>query len=120
MKRLTRDQLVAPGDPADPTHFTGPVRNRTLHAADGVRALVVNFEDGARTPRHSHAGGQVLHVIEGRGRTRSRSGDEVEIGPGDVIVADPGEEHWHGAAEGTAMTHLAISIGDTSWSAPPD
>lgn len=29
--------------------------------------------------------------------------------PGDVVVCPPGVRHWHGAAPGTAMTHLAIS-----------
>ena len=89
-------------------------------APHGVRALVVSFEDGARTFWHRHAGGQVLHVIEGHGRARSRDGEELELQPGDLVVAEPGEEHWHGAAERTGMTHLAVSIGDTTWGGPPD
>ena len=28
--------------------------------------------------------------------------------PGDVVCIAPGEKHWHGAALGTAMTHVAI------------
>jgi len=28
--------------------------------------------------------------------------------PGDVVDCPPGEKHWHGAAPGTAMTHIAI------------
>ena len=30
------------------------------------------------------------------------------IRPGDVVWCPPGEKHWHGAAPGTAMTHIAI------------
>jgi quercetin dioxygenase-like cupin family protein len=30
------------------------------------------------------------------------------IRPGDVVECPPGEKHWHGAAPGTAMTHIAI------------
>ncbi len=119
MRRLTRSE-IGRGDPAAAENFTGPVRLETIHTADTTRALVVSFADGARTNWHSHAGGQVLHVIEGAGRTRSRGGEVVELGPGDVVVAEPGEVHWHGAAEGASMTHLAISIGDTSWGGEPD
>ncbi len=31
-----------------------------------------------------------------------------EIRPGDVVWIPPGEKHWHGATETTAMTHIAI------------
>lgn len=34
---------------------------------------------------------------------------------GDVVVCEAGTEHWHGAAEGSCMAHLAISLGVTSW-----
>ena len=32
----------------------------------------------------------------------------VEIRPGDTIHAPPGEWHWHGAAPGHFMTHIAM------------
>ena len=33
-----------------------------------------------------------------------------------VVVIDPDEEHWHGAAPGTAGEHLAINAGaETTW-----
>jgi hypothetical protein len=33
-----------------------------------------------------------------------------------VVVIDPDEEHWHGAAPGRAGEHLAINTGaETSW-----
>jgi quercetin dioxygenase-like cupin family protein len=33
-----------------------------------------------------------------------------------VVAIDPGEEHWHGAAPGTAGEHLAINTGKaTTW-----
>lgn len=123
MKRLSRDEAMAGGAPGDRDHFTGPVRTNGVHTAPdpyAVRALVVTFEDGARTFWHRHTGGQVLHVIEGSGRAGSREGGEITLEPGDVVVAAPDEEHWHGAAEGGRMTHLAISIGETWWAGPPD
>lgn len=38
-----------------------------------------------------------------------RVGGPIEnIHPGDVIWFPAGEKHWHGAAPGVAMTHIAI------------
>ena len=31
-----------------------------------------------------------------------------KIRPGDVVWFSPGEKHWHGATNTTAMTHIAI------------
>jgi quercetin dioxygenase-like cupin family protein len=31
-----------------------------------------------------------------------------EIRPGDVVLFSPGEKHWHGAAPGSSMTHIAV------------
>jgi len=90
----------------------------TSTEAQPVRALLVAFEDGARTHWHSHGGGQVLHVLDGRGRTQVRGQPMVELEPGDIVTVPAGEEHWHGAAEGAAMTHLAISMGTTEWGGP--
>ena len=123
MRRLTSREAADATRPADPSTFTGPARNlavATTSDAHSVRALLVHFEEGARTHWHSHAGGQVLHVVDGRGRTQARGGEVVELEPGDIVTADPGEEHWHGAAEGVSMSHLAISIGATHWGPAPD
>ena len=35
-----------------------------------------------------------------------------EIRAGDTIRCAPGEEHWHGAAPGHFMTHLALQEAD--------
>ena len=85
-----------------------------------MRTLLVAFETGARTHWHRHTGGQVLHVLEGRGRTQVRGQAAVELGPGDIVSVPADEEHWHGAAEGATMTHLAISLGTTEWGGPPE
>jgi quercetin dioxygenase-like cupin family protein len=75
----------------------------------------VHFTPGARTAWHSHSGGQTLYVTEGRGMVRTRAGDTVEVGAGDVIYAPDGEEHWHGAAPEHFMTHLSITEGPAHW-----
>lgn len=92
--------------------FTGTVRiERLFQATEPARAKgsAVTFEPGARTPWHTHPLGQVLIVTSGVGRVQRRGGPVEEIRPGDVVCFDPGEEHWHGAAPTTAMTHLAIA-----------
>jgi len=123
VNRLTQDDAARRAQPADSTHFTGSVTQVQVHAspeAQPARVLLVAFEDGARTHWHSHSGGQVLHVVQGRGRTQARGERVVDLAPGDLVSVPPGEEHWHGAAEGEAMTHLAISLGTTDWGGPPD
>jgi quercetin dioxygenase-like cupin family protein len=104
-------QPSAPG-PAD--WFTGRVRRDPLIQAPApsrVAAASVTFEPGARTAWHTHPLGQTLVVTAGLGRAGTRGGPVEEIRPGDVVWFAPGEEHWHGAAPTTAMTHIAIQEG---------
>lgn len=77
-----------------------------------MRALSVHFNPGARTAWHTHPFGQVLHVVEGVGRVQSRGGPVEQIRAGDTIRFEPDEEHWHGAAPATFMTHLALQEAD--------
>jgi quercetin dioxygenase-like cupin family protein len=74
-----------------------------------VRVSAVHFTPSARTAWHSHAVGQTLYVIEGRGLVQSRGGSVTEIRPGDVIHTPPDEWHWHGAAPDHFMAHLTIT-----------
>ena len=77
-------------------------------APDRVQGAHVTFEPGARTAWHTHPLGQTLIVTFGRGRVQREGGPVEEIGPGDVVCFAPEERHWHGAAPGTAMSHIAI------------
>lgn len=85
------------------------------HGATPTTVLLVHFTPGSRTAWHSHGVGQTLYVIEGEGLVQSRGEQVVTIRPGDVVVAQGGEWHWHGAAPGHLMTHLAVSEGDADW-----
>lgn len=100
--------------------FTGSVRRRDLGriGAPEGSALAVTFEAAARTWWHRHSDGQVLFVIEGIGRVGTRDDEVVEIRVGDVVEAPPDEEHWHGASETAALTHFALSFGETVWLEP--
>lgn len=93
-------------------HFTGRVRVDPLFSADkdiSVSAAYVTFEPGARTAWHTHPAGQRLVVISGVGLTQQQGQPVKIIRPGDVVIYPPGVKHWHGAAPGSAMTHLAVT-----------
>ena len=104
----------------EPSHFTGDV---FLAQADAgphpIVTYLVTFTPGSRTHWHVHPGGQALHVITGRGRVGVRDGTIRTFAAGDVVLAEPGEEHWHGAAVDSPMAHLSITLEPTVWSDEP-
>jgi 4-carboxymuconolactone decarboxylase len=103
----TRTVTTAPAQ-----HFTGSVKVEMLHTPSGTQrasAGSVSFSPGARTAWHSHPLGQTLVVTAGVGRVQRWGGPVEEIRTGDVIRIAPGVKHWHGAARGSAMTHIAIT-----------
>ena len=117
--RIERASHVSP-TPMEAEHFSGPASRQDFGRIDEppLSPLVVSFESGARTSWHRHSAGQILFVLDGRGRVGARGGDAAEIGPGDFVHAPAGEEHWHGAAEGASMRHIALSFGETEWMEP--
>lgn len=120
MKITRRAQLKQLPDvePALAAHFNGRVGIHPLQRAvpgQPVSVAVVRFHDGTRNDWHRHGGGQVLHVIEGEGFVQQRGHPPVRIRVGDSVSADPQEEHWHGAAPGSSMTHIAVNVGETTW-----
>jgi quercetin dioxygenase-like cupin family protein len=99
--------------------FTGDVwADMVVDQTDGVMVANVFFTPGARTHWHTHERGQVLVVVGGEGRARTREGGGGKLTPGDVVWIPPGEEHWHGAGPGSYMLHLAISLGAADWLDP--
>lgn len=93
--------------------FDALARGREADARINVTA--VHFTPGARTAWHSHTLGQTLYVVEGRGLVQSRGGAVVGIGAGDVVYTPDGEEHWHGSAPDSFMTHLSMTEGEAHW-----
>lgn len=102
--------------PAD--WFTGVVYLDTLVAGDNtpgsIAMLKVRFTPGARTAWHHHPAGQVLHVLDGVGRTQERDGPVREIAEGESVRTAPGVWHWHGAGPQTFMTHIAVQVAASS------
>jgi quercetin dioxygenase-like cupin family protein len=111
--QITRNSLDSNPGPSD--WFTGIVYIDTVATPSGpsrVAASSVHFTPGARTAWHTHPFGQTIYVTEGIGRCQRRGGPVEVIRPGDRVYFEPGEDHWHGAAPGRFMTHVAMQEVD--------
>lgn len=90
--------------------FIDGIRNPDQQSAIGCAH--VRFAPGARTAWHHHPKGQTLYVTDGVGYVARRGSGPTVIRPGDVVVIEPGEEHWHGATPNRFMAHVAIQEAD--------
>ncbi|ETS82740.1 hypothetical protein PFICI_04616 [Pestalotiopsis fici W106-1] len=95
--------------------FTGDVFLDRIYSGDGQNISNVTFTPCARTYWHTHEHGQMIKVLAGSGLVCDKGGQPRRIEAGDVVWAQPGTTHWHGAAEGTIMTHLVVASGQTFW-----
>ncbi|MGH7777333.1 MAG: hypothetical protein ACREPI_09165, partial [Candidatus Dormibacterales bacterium] len=78
MRITSPSQASSLESPLEGAHFTGAASSFAFHSAgpvSGVGVALVHFETGVRNHWHSHAGGQVLHVVEGEGWVQSRGGE---------------------------------------------
>lgn len=111
-----------PGEPGNPSYFTGAVTLKKMAAGPEVapnKLLRVEFAPAARTNWHSHTGVQILFVAEGRCRFQHWAGPVQEAGAGETIFIPAGEKHWHGAPRDAPMVHVALNIDlDTEWLEP--
>lgn len=104
-------ESVGPTVKTPASNSTGDVCMTPIHSGtDPSRMTIalVRFTPGAHTNWHRHAVGQTLHVTEGVGLVGTRDGTVLRIRAGDTVVCPPDEEHWHGAAADTFMSHLAM------------
>ena len=103
--KITRaaDRTHKPG-PSD--WFTGEV---DMLEIAGPGTLLVTFGPRARTAWHTHPHGQTLHIVSGVARIGRDGGTVEELQPGDAVTFEPHERHWHGAAPGGEMAHVAIA-----------
>ena len=97
-----------PPPPAQPgldlTWLAGPTNGAVLDVG------LVSVSPGGATPPHAHNGGQVIVVVSGRGFVDGAEG-RVVVGPGDVVIADPGELHTHGAEGTEPLSHITVTTG---------
>ena len=90
---------------------------------DQIPVFNVTFEPGCKNHWHIHhaksGGGQMLICVGGRGYYQEEGKDAVEMTPGKVINIPANVKHWHGAADDSWFSHLAIEIpgeeSSTEW-----
>ncbi|OOF91502.1 hypothetical protein ASPCADRAFT_509927 [Aspergillus carbonarius ITEM 5010] len=97
------------------TTFTGTVYLDLITHSPTASIANVTFTPCARTYWHTHHGGQVIRVTSGSGWICDRGGQARRIKAGDVVWAPPGTTHWHGADEGSVLTHFVVGMGETEW-----
>ena len=95
--------------------FTSPV---TIQSAvtdnEGDNNVVyVNFPEGVANKFHTHNHDQVLVVTEGKGFIETET-ERKEITVGDVVLIKAREIHKHGAVPGSTMTHISITLPQTT------
>ncbi|MFE5793929.1 cupin domain-containing protein [Streptomyces sp. NPDC056503] len=108
--QIARSSIDTAKGPAD--WLTGDVPIDAVAAAPAparVTANLVHFMPGARTHWHRHPLGRTVFVTEGVGLCRRRGGPVEIVRPGDRVLFEAAEEHWHGAAPNRLMVHLAIN-----------
>ena len=83
-------------------------------STDQIPIFNVTFEPGCQNNWHIHhaksGGGQILICVGGRGWYQEWGKDPIEMTPGTVINIPANVKHWHGAAEDSWFSHLAIEV----------
>lgn len=99
--------------------FTGISYLNILHSK-GVLVANVTFEAGCRNFWHIHNakenGGQFLLATYGRGYYQEEGKEAIELLPGDFVYIAPSVKHWHGAANDSVFSHIAIEVPGTDTS----
>ena len=115
MDRIVRRADTEALDPPEEGETTG-LRAHWLAGPTNDERLDVAFlrlGPGGGTPPHTHIGGQVLHVVSGRGYVET-DGRRLEIGPGDLVITAAGGTHAHGAADDSEMAVVSVTTGGYS------
>lgn len=109
-------QMIFPiGKPNDgfAQYFTGKSYLAPISTKQ-IGVFNVTFEPRCRNNWHIHhaeeGGGQILVCIAGRGYYQEWGKHAVEMRPGDCINIPAGVKHWHGAAQNSWFSHLAIEV----------
>lgn len=119
------ESVFPKGEKLDSPNFTGAVWLQMMGAQDSTlyaRFGNVTFEAKARTNWHSHPGGQVLFITQGKGFYQAKGQPARALQKGDVVEIPRNVVHWHGAAPDSEFAHIAISLnsdeGGAVWIVP--
>ena len=122
---MQTEPCFSKGELLNSPNFTGTVwlnmmgaKDTSLHTSYGN----VTFEPGARTNWHSHPGGQILFITEGKGYYQVKGQTAQLVQKGDFVEIPPNIVHWHGAAPDNEFAHIAVSLntdlGGAVWLGP--
>jgi quercetin dioxygenase-like cupin family protein len=100
----TPPPTLTPAEQAERIARTGG----SVPVESNINTALRRFEPGNKTYWHSHEGGFILFVQEGRARVQTRGQPMKELGPGGIDYAPPGVEHWHGAAPNEPLVQLGV------------
>lgn len=124
MKEMSVFQTGASND-AYAQYFIG---QSYLHMLSTEQVVIgnVTFEPKCRNNWHIHhadkGGGQILLVTAGEGWYQEWNKPARKLKAGDVVNIAEGVKHWHGAAHGSWLQHLAIEVpgenSKTQWCEP--
>lgn len=112
------------GELFDSPYFNGDVYRHPLVQKNELNCPTSNitFAPGCINNWHTHAGGQILLVTDGRGWYQEEGKPAKQLQKGDVIQIPMNIKHWHGAARDSWFTHISITTniekGDTEWLEP--
>lgn len=119
------DPLFEKGNLVDSPNFAGTVWLNMMGATDSTIHVSygnVTFEPGARTNWHSHPGGQLLFITEGKGYYQVKDEPARLLSKGDFVEIPRNVIHWHGAAPDSGFSHIAVSLntddGGAVWTGP--
>lgn len=113
------DLLSDPTPVPEPERFTGQAFSSAIQAGrpGKVTTALIRLDPNVRGHWHTHADGQVIHVLDGAGIVGRRDAEPLVVTAGDTVWIEPGEEHFHGAsADGLAQ--FAFSFGAITWLEP--
>lgn len=104
-------------------YFIGKSYLQKITTENGVPMFNVTFEPKCRNNWHiHHGGGQILLVTQGRGWYQAWGEKPRELRAGDVVNIPAETKHWHGAAQDSWFTHIAVEVpsegGWTEWFEP--
>lgn len=119
------EPLFAKGNQVTSNNFTGTTYFYKMGATDTtlyVNYGNVTFEPKARTNWHSHPGGQLLFITEGKGYYQVKGEPARLLRKGDFVEIPRNVVHWHGAAPDSEFAHIAVSLntddGGAIWIGP--
>jgi quercetin dioxygenase-like cupin family protein len=126
VQAMEKSAIFPKGDPAPSQVFTNTTWVAMLHTdEDGsfdTQVYNVTFEPAARTYWHSHPGGQILLITEGRGYYQEKGKPAQLLNPGDTVAIPANVVHWHGASPDSRFVHLGMStqvhLGPAEWFGP--